>query len=111
MSCSKVSVAHSVSIFLFVHSLLIRFSLLFINLALTVDNLMFLLSHHYFHLLLQFFLRFHVSIPPHATFLLFLFLFSWSLGFILFSVGLLLVACGWNAVEESSVSDSYIRFD
>ena len=40
--------------FLFVSSLLIRFSLLFIDLALTVDNLMFLLFHYYFHQLLQF---------------------------------------------------------
>ena len=34
-----------------------------------------------------------------------------ALGFILFSVGLLLVLSDWGAVEESSVGDSNIRFD
>ena len=38
--------------FLFASSSLIRFSLLFMNLAWTVDNQMFLLFHHNFHLLL-----------------------------------------------------------
>ena len=42
LSCSQVSVAIKISIFLFVSSSLMRFSLLFISLALTVDILMFL---------------------------------------------------------------------
>ena len=75
MSCSQVSVAFSISIFLFVSSLLIRFSLLLIDLALTVDNLMFFNIPSLFSSVVAVCLRFHLSILPCAAFLHFLFLF------------------------------------
>ena len=71
MSCSQVSVAISISIFLFVSSLLIRFSLLLIDLALTVDNLMFFTISSLFSSVVAICLRFCLFILPHAAFLAF----------------------------------------
>ena len=93
MSCSQVSVAISISIFLFVSSLLIRFSLLFVDLALTVDNLMFFTILSLFSSVVTICLRFHMSIP-HAVFLLFLFLIFLVLLFNLSSQIVLIVPKG-----------------
>ena len=73
MSCNQVSVVISMSIFLFINSSLIRFSLLFIDLALTVDNVMFFTISSFLSSVVTVCLRFHMSIP-HAVLLLFLFL-------------------------------------
>ena len=72
LSSSQVSVAIRISIFLFVSSLLMSFSLFFIDLALTVDILMFLLFLHISHLLLLF----AWDLVCLFHFVLFFFLFS-----------------------------------
>ena len=80
------------SFFLFVSSLLIRFSLPFSDLALTADNLMFFTISS-FSSVVTIYLRFHMSIQ-HVVFLLFLFLIFLVLLFNLSSQIVLIVPKG-----------------
>ena len=124
VSCSQVSVAISLSIFPFVSSSLIMFSMLFIDLALTVDNLMLFTISSLLASVVTICLRFCMSIP-HAVllpflFLVFLVLFNFSSQIVLivpkgrpvrlFGFVCLQISLSWSLVYEDLAPGFVVAF-